>query len=281
MKRILVTGALGMVGKELVEILTQREKSCVIHQADLKLGNDLRNFEECLRITKDIDEVYHLVGVKGSPKKTIEKPVDFMETMLQCDINMITAAQKNGVKKFLYTSSIAVLNPRTDKYPAWAKRTAEVLIEAHRIQYPKGTQFVTVRPCNVYGRFDDFHNPDAMVVTSLIRKALTQDKIEVWGNGTEIRDFINSKDVAEAMILCIEKMPQEPMNITGGKPHQIKQLAEYISRYTNKPVVYNKSKRRGAKMRIMENNLEELGFKQKIYLSEGIKQVIDHARTVI
>ena len=125
-KKTLVTGARGMIGKELVELL--HKYGAKVFVVDLRNGVDLRYFENSLRITKGMEYVFHLAGIKGSPVMTQERPVDFMAPMLQFGTNMITASSENEVKRFLYTSSIAVLNPETDKFPAWAKQTGESLI---------------------------------------------------------------------------------------------------------------------------------------------------------
>jgi len=266
-KRVLVTGSEGMIGKELVILLKELfpvNGNCELHQLDVKFGTDLRNYETCLEACKDKDYVFHLAGVKGSPKMTKERPVDFMGPMLQFDTNMILAAQKYGVKKFLYTSSIAVENPESDKYPAWAKQTAETLIEAMRIQYPVkyamgahlndtdeeiaerersgdwiGTKYVIVRPANVYGRFDNFERKDNMVITSLIKKAIDDKKLVMDKKGSEqIRDFINSKDVAKGMIQAMEQMPDKPVNLCSGEGWTIKLIAEIISKHLNIPIEY-------------------------------------------
>ena len=273
--KILITGSCGLIGKELL-IQLKENKNYKIKEADLKYGNDLRNFNECLKLTKGIDEVYSLVGIKGNPKMTNEKPIDFMGNMLQFDTNMIMAAQMNGVKKFLYTSSIAVENPETDKYPAWAKKTAEILIEAMRIQYPNGTKYCIVRPANVYGRFDDFDKENLMVISDLIRKALKSNVLEIWGDGTQIRDFINAKDVACGMIKCMQKMPKVPINLCSGIGVTIKQVVEAIREHINKDIEikYNMIKQ-GEKSRLMQPNGQIVGFKPEIDLNSGIKEVIE------
>ena len=257
-----------MIGKEL--ILQLKELGAEVHQADITLGHDLRSYKNCLTACAGIDYVFHLAGVKGSPKMTNERPIDFMLPMLQFDTNMIKAAQASQVQRFLYTSSIAVLNPQTDKYPAWAKMTGEMLIEAMRIQYPvkyamskhlddteeehnqrtdwHGTKWVIVRPANVYGRYDNFKNENAMVITSLIRKSINNEVINVWGDGSEIRDFINAKDVAKAMIKVMEITPKEPTNLASGEKHTIKEVAEIIAELSNKKVVYILKERQGPKI---------------------------------
>ena len=234
-KRVLVTGCEGMIGRELVIML--EELGAVVIHADLKHGSELREFNNCNAYCRDVDYVFHLAGIKGNPKMTSSRPADFLVPMLQFNTNMLEAARLQGVKRFLYTSSIAVENPETDKYPAFAKMAGEMQIEAYKIQYPEfGNNCVIVRPANVYGRFDDFENPDAMVITSLVHKALTEDQIEVWGNGMQIRDFINAKDVARGMIQAMEEMPEKPVNLCSGKGITIKEIAEIILKETGKPI---------------------------------------------
>ena len=119
-KKVLVTGSEGMIGKELVIQLEELEANVLWNGVDFRKYKslDLRDKDSCEHICRMADYVFHLVGIKGSPIMTRERPVDFMGPMLQFDTNMILAAQQYGVKKFLYTSSIAVENPQTDKYPA-------------------------------------------------------------------------------------------------------------------------------------------------------------------
>lgn len=277
-KRVLVTGSEGMIGRELVEQLLELDVNPYLF--DIKLGWDITNKEDIERFIKDenIDYVFHLFGIKGNPKVTKEKPVDFMGPMLQGDTNMITLAQKYGVKRFLYTSSIAVEHPKTDWYPAWAKRTAEELIKAMRIQYPDGTKYCIVRPANVYGRFDDFSNPNSMVITNLISFSLLRNIIKIYGDGNQIRDFINAKDVARGMIQAMEEMQENPVNLCSGKGVSIKKVAEIISKYTRKRIRYFSIENRvmGQNRRVMKLNWD---FKPEIKLEDGIKETIEYAKS--
>jgi len=275
-KKILVTGSEGMIGRELVEMLTS--KGAIINKADLKLGDDLTHFDVCLKKCQGMDYVFHLAGIKGSPKMTNEKPSDFFVPMVQFNTNMLEAARRNNVQGFLYTSSIAVLNPESDKYPAWAKMTGEKQIEAYRIQYPNATKFCIVRPANVYGRYDNFKAEHPMVVTDLIRKAFT-GKLDVWGDGSQIRDFINAKDVARGMILVMEKMPLNPISLGSGNEYTIKQIVDIISKYTNAEVFFDVAKKVGDQKRVMDvSELNALGFSLQVTIEEGIKEAVDFYR---
>ena len=287
-KKVLCTGSEGLIGKELV--IQLEELGANVIKTDIKLDRleDLRNYHFCLGLisggtTKDkVDYIFHLAGIKGNPKMTKERPVDFMGPMLQFDTNMILAAQENKVKKFLYTSSIAVENPQTDRFPACAKKTAEELIEAMRVQYPQGTEYCIVRPANVYGRFDNFETQDAMVITSLISRAtdVRVNSINIWGDGSHIRDFINAKDVARGMIETMENMPFESVHLCSGKGITIKQIAEIISKHTNKPIKYLPVPNLlGDKSRVMRPSHKF--FDTQITLEDGIKEAIDYVKSKI
>ena len=139
-----------------------------------------------------------------------------------------------------------------------------------RIQYPNGTEYCIVRPANVYGRFDKY-NEDSMVITSLIHKAFYRPTLEVGGDGTQIRDFINAKDVARGMIEAIEQMPNKPVNLCSGKGIKISKVAEIIAKEVGKKIKYKKSNHTGDKRRVMKINWD---FKPKIEIEEGLKEAI-------
>ena len=247
-----------------------------IHKADLRLGHDLTYFDKCLEICKGVDFVFHLAGIKGNPKMTAERPADFFVPMVQFNTNMLEAARRSGVKIFLYTSSIAVLNPETDEYPAWAKMTGEKQIEAYRIQYPEGMKCCIVRPANVYGRYDNFEAKHAMVITDLIRKAAT-GKLEVWGDGSQVRDFVNAKDVALGMLITMENLPQEPISLGSGNEYTIKQIVEIISKAFNSEVTYDTSKPSGGQKRVMDiSKARSIGFEPQVSIEQGILEMIEY-----
>jgi nucleoside-diphosphate-sugar epimerase len=220
------------------------------------------------------DYVFHLFGIKGNPRKTAKQPIDFMYPMLVGDANMIYLAQKYNVKRFLYTSSIAVENMETDFYPAWAKLTAEHLIEAMRIQY-QGTEYCIVRPANVYGRYDDFEKEELMVVSDLIKKGLNSDFIDIWDDGQSERDFINAKDVARGMIKAMEEMPSQPVNLCSGKGTKIIDIANIIGKELNRTIIPGRPKK--PTKRVLKLNWD---FKPEIDIETGIKEVIKWKKSI-
>ena len=299
-KKILVTGGTGMIGQPLCNSLVKSGADVTIASLDdesrkphgtkhLKL--DLRNFENCLDVCNGKEIVFHLAGVKGSPKMTMERPASFMVPTIQFSINMMEAARRVGVKRFLFTSSIGVYEPAeefpedavwktfpspNDKFAGWAKRICELQAEAYKIEYGWDNISI-VRPANVYGPFDNFDTNNAMVIPSLITKALNnKGPLDVWGDGSPIRDFIFSSDVASGMMLAVEKNINSPINLGSGGGITIKQIAEIIASLTNKEINWDRSKPSGDAKRIMNmEKAKKYGFKCKVDLESGIRQTIE------
>ena len=123
-KKVLITGASGMVGHYLVQKCMDRGYE--VRATDLRYNEifdkyvenrfnfvqtDLRNFEECKKVVKDIDVVFHVAGIKGSPKRAMEQPNDFFTPLLQFNTNMMEAARLEEVEWYVYTSTNGVYAP--------------------------------------------------------------------------------------------------------------------------------------------------------------------------
>ena len=296
-QKVLVTGGSGMIGRSLVNLLLKRGAIVTIADltkpVDLPEGVeftqvDLRFFDNCLDICKGKDYVFHLAGVKGSPKMCIEQPVDFMVPMLQFNTNMTQAAFESNVKWYLYTSSVGVYSPAevfyewsvwktfpspNDKYAGWAKRIGELQTETYSKQYG-WDRISIVRPANVYGPYDNFNPNNAMVVPSLIRKAQESDVLEVFGDGSPIRDFIYADDVAKGMLHVVENKITEPINLGSGGGYTIKNLVDLVLKYSGRdiPVKWLTDAPSGDSKRLMSvDRMKKYGLDTTVSLEEGIK----------
>ena len=108
-KKILVAGGTGLVGQQLVPklinlggkvfIASLDDKSLINNKIEDFYNLDLMNLDNCIKITKDKEIVFNLLGVTGSPKINIEKPASFMMSNIYCAINLLMAAQISKVKK--------------------------------------------------------------------------------------------------------------------------------------------------------------------------------------
>ena len=298
-KKILVTGGSGMIGRQLVSLL--KNENAEIHVADLNKpvnmpddiifhNVDLKNFDNCKNICKGIDYVFNLVGIKCSPQVCIERPAEIMGPMMQFNTNMLEAAMLSNVEWYLYTSTVGVYEPavvlfeddvwnsqpsKNDWYGGWAKRMGELQCQAYEKQFGKGICSI-VRPANVYGPYDNFDPENAMVIPSLIRKANDNEILEVWGDGSPIRDFIHCRDGALGMIHLVKNNVTEPVNLGSGSGISIKQIADIISKRFGREIKWLSDKPMGDKRRVFDTKrAEKYGFKTQISLEFGINETID------
>ena len=296
-KKAVVTGGTGMIGREVVRLLLDHGCSVVsISLDELSLDprasyvkGDLSDLKFCLDICSGVDYVFHVAGIKGSVVVTKEKPASFFVPLLMMNTNMLEAARRNKVEKVLYTSSIGAYSPAEifieskddinippmDMFPGWAKRMAEMQIDAYRIQYGMNN-FAIVRPSNIYGPGDNFDEQNAMVIPSLISRVHRGDSpVHIWGDGSSERDFLHATDAAIGIILaCLRGTDGKPINLGCGYGITIKNLVETLQEVTPFKSFFDTSKPSGFPRRIMDLTFSKskIGFEPKISLKDGLSQ---------
>lgn len=295
-KNVLVTGGTGLIGRQVVDILVDAGAKVRIVSLDKVNVNpkaahvygDLTDFAFCKEATRDMDYVFHIAGIKGSIEVTKTKPASFFVPLLMFNTNVLEACRLNNVKKVLYTSSVGAYAsagvfketensdaPPADTFPGWAKRMGELQIKAYKIQYGLDT-FAVVRPCNVYGPGDNFDPANAMVIPSLMyRIFMKEDPVVVWGDGSAIREFAFSRDVAEGMVLALHYGTRgEFVNLGSGKEYSVKQLVETLHSFLDFNYVFDATKPSGFKRRVMDISRakEWIHFNPTTPLKEGLQQ---------
>jgi GDP-L-fucose synthase len=300
-KKILVTGGTGMIGRPLVDLLVKEGANVSVASLDDPsrapegvefVQCDLRDFNSCMNVCKGKDYVFHLAGVKGSPKMTNEKPASFFVPTITFNTNMMEAAFRSEVGKYLFTSSIGVYKPAevfheddvwstfpspNDRFAGWAKRMGELQAESYLKQY--GWDGISiVRPANVYGPYDNFDLENCMVIPALIRRVMDGERpLTVWGDGSPVRDFIFSEDVARGMMKVMESGETRPVNLGSGEGFSIKELVETIISCFEEDieVSWDTTKPAGDLKRLMDvSRAKSLGVENQVSLKEGILRVI-------
>ena len=294
-KNVLVTGGTGLIGRQVVDILCDAEshvkvvsldKLSVDDRAEHVLG-DLTDFNLCKDLTKDMDFVFHLAGIKGSIEVTKSKPASFFVPLLMFNTNVLEACRLNNVPKVVYTSSIGAYRsaeifhenenlegPPMDLYPGWAKRMAELQIKAYQIQYGL-KNYAVVRPCNVYGPGDNFDPENAMVIPTLMYRILRkEDPVIIWGDGSAIRDFAYSRDVAEGVILALYHGTGDGfVNLGSGTGVSIRELVETLHSFLDFNYRFDTEKPSGFPRRVMDISLarERINYRPKTSLRDGLQ----------
>jgi GDP-L-fucose synthase len=162
-----------------------------------------------------------------------------------------------------------------DQFPGWAKRMAEMQVQAYRIQYGLDN-IAVVRPCNVYGPGDNFDPKNAMVIPTLMSRVLTgEDPVTVWGDGRAVRDFAYSRDVAEGVLLALHHGTRGSyVNLGSGVGITIRELVETLARVVPFRYDFDSSKPSGFPRRIMDiaRAREWIGYTPSTSLEEGLRR---------
>lgn len=302
-KSVLVTGGTGMIGIQLVKLLVDlgarirvvsmdRNSSILPKEIEFMRLN-LTSFSNCRKACRGMDFVFHLAGIKVSAGITSLRPASIFVPGILMNTNIMEAARIEKVKRFLYTSTVGIYGPAkkfvedeawqqnpspNDWFGGWAKRMGELQLEAYRIEFG-WNQIAIVRPANVYGPYDNFDHGSAMVIPSLIRRVVDgENPLKVWGDGSEIRDFIHAKDVARGMIFALANADGRPVNLGSGIGVTIKKLVWIICRSVSNPptIKWDISKKSGDRIRLMDiKRAKSLGWKPEVKLSEGIKETMN------
>jgi len=295
-KNVLVTGGTGLIGRQIVNILCDAGANVKIVSLDKINVNDkaehvygdLTSFEFCQDITKNMDFVFHVAGIKGSIEVTKTKPASHFVPALMFNTNVLEACRINKVQKTVYTSSIGayasaevfkesqnIEGPPMDFLAGWAKRMAELQIQAYKIQYNLDN-FSIVRPCNVYGPGDNFDPNSAMVIPSLMYRIYHKENpVVIWGDGSAIRDFAYSRDVAEGVILALYYGTKSQfVNLGSGKGYSIKELVETLNSFIDFNYKFDTTKPSGFPKRVMDISLARklIHYNPTTSLLDGLKQ---------
>ncbi len=293
---VLVTGGTGMIGRQVVDILEKAGASVTIVSLD-RVGvsekakaiyGDLTDFGLCKEVTRDMDYVFHMAGIKGSAGVSSTKLASHFVPTIMFNTNVLEACRLNRVRKVVYTSSIGAY-PNADvfkekeeddygqppmDFAGWAKRMAELQVHAYKVQYGM-ENYAIVRPSNVYGPGDNFDPENAMVVPSLMYRIYhKEDPLVVWGDGSAIRDIVYSRDVAEGTILALYHGTHgRYVNLGCGKGYSIRELIETLQSFLGFRFEFDKSKPTGYPKRVMDISLARgtLGYEPATSLLDGLK----------
>lgn len=283
-----------MVGSAIVRALEQRGYKNIVFKISAEL--DLRNQKavEDFYSTEKPEYVIVAAAKVGGILANNTYRAEFLYDNLQIQNNLIHFAWKYQVKKLLFLGSSCIypklapqplkeeylltgeLEPTNEPY-AIAKIAGIKMCEAYRDQY--GCNFISAMPTNLYGPNDNYHPENSHVLPALIRKfheakMSGANQVEVWGDGTPLREFLYADDLADALVYLLENYNEKGfVNVGCGEDISIGDLAQLVKKvvgFTGE-LVFDASKPNGTPRKLMDvSRLFATGWRPKVELETGI-----------
>lgn len=302
--RIFIAGHRGMVGSALARALRIQgyHNLLLVGREELDLREEKAVQEYFLNHKP---EYVLLAAAKvGGIWANNTYPADFICDNLRIQTAVLQAAHKNQVKRLIFLGSSCIypkeatqpivetalltgaLEPTNSAY-AVAKIAGLEMCRSYNKQY--GTQFLGIMPTNLYGINDNYHPENSHVLPALIRriheaKIQSVPEVEIWGDGSPIREFLYADDLAEACLFLLF-LPDEKyqtllqanyyplVNVGSGEEVAIVDLAQLIKQvlgYTG-TFRFDKTKPNGTMRKILDSGrIRSLGWTPKMDLQRGI-----------
>jgi GDP-L-fucose synthase len=292
---IVVAGSSGLVGSAIVRYYEGiGQKVIGVNRAVVDLL-DSKATTDFLTATKP-DLVIDAAAKVGGIGANNSFPVEFLNDNLRIQSNLMEAAHKADVARFVFLGSSCIY-PRECPQPikeeylltgpleqtnsayAIAKIAGIELIKSYRKEF--GRRWISLMPTNLYGPHDNFDLANSHVLPALIRRfseANATSTVTLWGSGKPKREFLHVDDMASAVALCAENYDDERhLNIGSGIDSTIAELAQLVAGaagFTGE-IAWDTSKPDGTPRKVMDvSRVKSLGWSPKISLSDGIAQTI-------
>ncbi len=227
-KKIIVTGGSGQVGKSLKKIMPNAE---YLNSKDYNLTSEKEIAQ--LMFDKKPDCIIHCAAKVGGIMDNINKPAEYFTDNILMNTNLIDYAYRHGVDRFIGILSTCIYPDKCSNYPmiendmhegpptptnfhyAISKRAMATQIDAYNKQY--GIKYQYLIPCNLYSENDKFGD-NSHFIAALIKKIhkakVNKDSsITLYGDGTPLRQFMHSDDLAYIIKYCIDNDIEESFNV--------------------------------------------------------------------
>jgi GDP-L-fucose synthase len=300
-RRVWLTGGGGFLGSHLRERLesfgTATLSAPRASEVDLR---DSAAIQKHLAETKP-DLIVHAAAVVGGIGANLDHPGRFFYENALMGIQLIEAARRAGVAKFVCIGTVCAYPKFTptpfreddlwNGYPeetnapyGLAKKMLLVQLQAYRQEY--GFNGIYLLPANLYGPRDNFDLRTSHVIPAMIRKFLDakEGEVTLWGDGSPTREFLYVDDAVDGILAATERYDgSDPVNLGTGTMVSIAELAETVARLTgfSGRIVWDTSLPGGQPRRQIDatSARERFGWQARVALEEGLRRTIDWYRT--
>ena len=300
--KVLVTGGAGFIGSHLVDLLLSQQHQVVVldNFSTGKLSNlpktgdalhivngDIRCGETVEQAASGCNAIVHLAAV-ASVQASVEDPCGTHQVNLVGTLNLLEAAKKQGIERFVYASSAAVYG-NTEELPvsedtqlkpltpyAADKLAGEYYIDFYRRQY--GLKPVIFRFFNIFGPKQDPSSPYSGVISIFLQRALAGQSITVFGDGEQTRDFVYVADLVRLLAQAVNtaKTSAAPMNVGNGEQTSLNQLLAALQEFSPHKLEVNYQDARPGDIRhsCADNQRvqEQMGYASEYTVAQGLKR---------
>ena len=235
---IIIFGGSGFLGSHVADVLTDEKhvvkifdlrKSAYLKPGQEMIVGDVLDEKLVNSSLKGIDVVYNFAGI-ADIQEASKKPIETVKYNILGNTILLEAACKNKVKRFVYASTIYVYSNSGSFYRC-SKAACENYIESYQKQY--GLGYTILRYGTLYGTRADNRNS----VKRFINQAMTEGRISYYGNGEEIREYINVIDAAKASVeILSDEFKNEHVIFTGHYPIKVHDLFVMIKEILKKDI---------------------------------------------
>lgn len=275
--KILVTGGHGFVGSALVSALKDRYPCAQVlapKSSELNLFDEMKTSAYLENIRPDY--VFHLAARLGGVGLVSGKPLAFLEDNLRINLNTLKAiSSRGGVKRIIslgssccYADDAPLPNAETSLWRGHPENTYGIckLVLLEQLSSRCGLEWVYLIPPNIYGPGDHFGEEDAHFIPATVMKFAQavregRNEVEVWGDGSQTRDFVYVDDVVHFLLEALEdrRYTGRPINIGTGMETSVREVVELIRRIMGLErkvdIQWAPDKPTGTKRKVLDNFL--------------------------
>jgi len=300
--KFLITGGAGFIGKHLiVELLrddhnitifdnfSSSSKNDVVHLLENGVNlvtGDILDYDLLLKSMSNYDFVIHLAA-QTSVEQSIVDPETTIDINVEGTVNVLKSCVKTNVKGLISTSTAAVygssptpISETSQPNPISSYGASKLVTEYNLQAFSRffGLNCISLRLFNVYG---NGQSTDAGVIRKFLKNISEKIPLEIFGDGTQTRDFVHISDVIQAFycaIRNIEAKRGKVYNIGSGSATSINELAALLLsgkgkdlQLIHKPALEGEIKDSKADISLAEN---DIGYSPQMSLSDGLASLV-------
>ena len=291
-KRVYVAGQEGMVGSAIYNLLNEKGYNlinCPRSKLDLTSQTEVKKWFKKNKPNIVINAAGKVGGILDNKKN--KKDYLYVNTII--GLNLLQESILTNVDQFINLGS-ACIYPKKTIQPIKENHLLTSALEESNEGYAlakiivlkyceyiflKKKKYISLMPANLYGKGDNFDLKSSHVIAALVKKfhdakINNQSFVEVWGSGNPKREFLNTQDLAAAVLICLKRSIKFPyLNVGGGESVSIKNLANKIKKIVGYKgrIYFNKKYPDGvSKRRLDDKKMRLLGWKPSIKLNKGL-----------